>query len=107
VTSLLGTSMSSVAVAWAVLASGGGATGLGYVMAANVVPQVLFMVGGGVIADRFGRRPVMLSADALRLAGQASLAGALFAGRPPLWLFIVLERRGVPVRRCSRPPSAR
>lgn len=90
VTSLLGTSMSTVAVAWAVLASGGGATGLGYVMAANVVPQVLFMVGGGVIADRFGRRPVMLSADALRLAGQASLAGALFAGRPPLWLFIVL-----------------
>jgi MFS family permease len=90
-TSLLGTSMSTVATAWAVLASGGGASGLGYVMTASVVPQVLFMAGGGVIADRFGRRRVMLAADVLRFAAQASLALALFAGRPPLWLFILLS----------------
>lgn len=90
-TSLLGTSMSTVAVAWAVLASGDGAAGLGYVMAASVVPQVLFMAGGGVIADRFGRRRVMLAADVLRFAAQTSLAMALFMDRPPLWLFILLS----------------
>ena len=43
VTSLLGTSMSTVAIAWAVLESGASATGLGYVFAAAVVPQVLLL----------------------------------------------------------------
>ena len=38
-TSLLGSSMSTVAIAWAVLDSGGSATGLGYVFAADVVPR--------------------------------------------------------------------
>jgi hypothetical protein len=90
VTSLLGTAMSTVAVAWAVLEDGGHASDLGYVMAANVVPQVLLMALAGAVADRFGRRPVMLAADVLRCAAQASLAAALFACRPALWLFVLL-----------------
>src|ERR1022692_3388366 len=91
VTSLFGTSMSSVALAFAVLDGGGNAADLGYVFAAGVVPQVLFMLGGGVIADRLGRRPVMLAADAVRFTVQATLAAALLAGSPPIWLFVVLE----------------
>jgi len=90
VTSLLGTSMSTVAIAWAVLDNGGSATGLGVVFAANVVSQVLLLPFAGAIADRLGRRRVMLAADVLRGAAQASLAVALFAGRPPLWLFVLL-----------------
>ena len=90
VTSLLGSSMSTVAIAWAVLESGASATGLGYVFAAAVVPQVLLMAIAGAVADRFGRRRVMLGADALRCAAQASLAGAVFAGRPSLWVFVLL-----------------
>jgi len=90
VTSLLGTSMSAVAIAWAVLDSGGSATGLGFVFAASVVSQVLLLPFAGAIADRLGRRRVMLAADVLRSAAQASLAVALFAGRPSLWLFVLL-----------------
>jgi len=90
VTSLLGSSMSTVAIAWAVLESGASATGLGYVFAAAVVPQVLLMAVAGAIADRLGRRRVMLGADVLRCAAQASLAGAVFAGRPALWVFVLL-----------------
>ena len=89
-TSLLGSSMSTVAIAWAVLGSGANATGLGYVFAAAVVPQVLLMAIAGAVADRFGRRRVMLTADALRCAAQASLAAAVFAGRPALWVFVLL-----------------
>ena len=89
-TSLLGSSMSTVAIAWAVLDSGANATGLGYVFAAAVVPQVLLMAIAGAIADRLGRRRVMLTADALRCAAQASLAAAVFAGRPALWVFVLL-----------------
>jgi MFS family permease len=100
VTSLLGTSMSSLAVAWAVLNSGHSATGLGLVFTAGVVPQVLFLAVAGAVADRFGLRRVMLGADVVRGCVQALLAVLLlpasvfplapFAGRPPLWLFILL-----------------
>ncbi|HEY4854604.1 MAG TPA: MFS transporter [Streptosporangiaceae bacterium] len=89
-TSLLGTSMSAVAVAFAVLDSGGTAAGLGYVFAAGIVPQVIFMLGGGVIADRFGRRRAMLAADAVRCCAQAALAAALFLGHPRIWVFVLL-----------------
>jgi MFS family permease len=91
VTSLLGTSLSSVAIAFAVLDSGGTATSLGLVFACGIVPQVIFLLHGGVIADRLGRRPVMLSADVLRCCAQATLAAALLVGHPPIWLFAVLE----------------
>jgi MFS family permease len=90
VTSLLGTSMSSVAVAFAVLDSGGTATDLGYVFAAGIVPQVVFMLGGGVIADRLGRRPVMLAADAARCCSQGALAAVVLLGRPQIWVFVLL-----------------
>ena len=88
-TSMLGTSMSAVAIAFAVLASGGTATSLGVVFAANIVPMVAFMLGGGVLADRLGRRPVMLTADAARCAAQGALAVTLFLGHPHIWLFVV------------------
>ena len=90
-TSLLGTAMSRIALTFAVLDSGGSAADLGYVFAASVFPQVLVMLAGGVLADRVGRRRVMLTTDVGRLTVQGTLAGALFAGRPPLWLFLLLS----------------
>lgn len=87
-TSLLGTAMATVALTFAVLSSGGTPADLGLVFSAAVVPQVVFMLGGGVLADRIGRRPVMLGTDAGRLLVQAGLAIVLFAGRPPVWLFV-------------------
>jgi hypothetical protein len=82
--------MSAIALTFAVLDSGGGAADLGFVFAASVVPQVVVMLAGGVLADRAGRRPVMLVTDSARFAVQAALAAALFCGRPPIWLFVVL-----------------
>ncbi|MBO0835683.1 MAG: MFS transporter, partial [Actinobacteria bacterium] len=90
-TSMLGTGMSRIALTFAVLESGGSATELGYVLAANVVPQVVFMIGGGVLADRLGRRSVMLVTDASRFGIQGILAASLFLGRPPLWEFVLLS----------------
>jgi MFS family permease len=90
-TSMLGTGMSRIALTFAVLESGGSVTELGYVFAASIVPQVVFMVGGGVLADRLGRRPVMLITDASRFAVQGTLAASLFLGRPPLWEFVLLS----------------
>lgn len=88
--SKLGTAMASIALVFAVLDSGGNAADLGYVLAAGIVPQVVLMIGGGVIADRLGRRWVMLAADVLRTASQGVLAVLLFVGHPPIWTFAVL-----------------
>jgi hypothetical protein len=89
-TSMLGSGMSRIALIFAVLETGGSVTELGYVLAANVIPQVLFMIGGGVLADRLGRRPVMLITDTSRFAVQSVLAALLFLGRPSLWEFVLL-----------------
>ncbi|HEY0933420.1 MAG TPA: MFS transporter, partial [Trebonia sp.] len=86
--SLLGTAMSAVAIAFALLDSGGTATGLGIVFTANIIPMIALLLFGGAFADRRGRRPVMLAADLVRAAAQAALAVALAAGHPSLWLFV-------------------
>jgi Transmembrane secretion effector len=88
-TSLLGTAMSATAIAFAVLDSGGSPTVLGVVFTANIVPMVAFMLGGGLLADRLGRRLVMLTADGARCAAQGTLAVTLFLGQWHVWLFVV------------------
>ncbi|MFF3001782.1 MFS transporter [Kitasatospora sp. NPDC057940] len=89
-TSLLGSSMAPVAVAFAVLDGGGGGTDLGWVMAARILPVVLVLLAGGVIADRFGSRRVMLGSDVLRGLVQAVFAALLTAGRAPVWAMVAL-----------------
>jgi hypothetical protein len=80
--------MSSVAIAFALLDSGGTTTDLGIVFTANIVPMVAFMLGGGVLADRLGRRPLMLAADVARCVAQVILAVAVGLGYPRVWLFV-------------------
>lgn len=94
VTSLLGTAMSPIAIAWAVLQAGGSATELGYVFTANVVPQVALMALAGAVADRFGRRRVMLTADVVRACGRAALAVVMITGHPSLTWFLVFAVAG-------------
>jgi MFS family permease len=89
-TSAIGTGMTSVALAFAVLASDRSATALGVVLAANAVPLAAFLLVGGVIADRLGRRRVMLASDLLRGLAQAGLGAWVLIGRPPLWGFVLL-----------------
>jgi MFS family permease len=89
-TSAIGTGMTSVALAFAVLASDRSATALGVVLAANAVPLAVFLLVGGVIADRLGRRRVMLASDLMRGAAQAGLGAWVLIGHPPLWGFVLL-----------------
>ncbi|MFF2143377.1 MFS transporter [Kitasatospora sp. NPDC058190] len=89
-TSLLGSSMAPVAVAFSVLDSGGTGTDLGWVMAARILPVVLVLLAGGVIADRFGSRRLMLGSDVLRGLVQALFAGLLAAGHAPVWVMVAL-----------------
>jgi MFS family permease len=93
-TSMLGTLMAGVALAFAVLDSGGSPTTLSYVLAARIVPMVAVLPFAGVLGDRFPRRLVMLWADVLRAATQAAIAVLFFVGTPHLGLLLVLAALG-------------
>jgi MFS family permease len=83
-----GDALIQVALAFAVL-DVSGAGGLGLVFAAFIGSRVLFILGGGVWADRVPRRLVMLVADAVRAAVQLVLGLQLITGNAELWHFVV------------------
>lgn len=88
--SWIGTGMAMVALAFAVFRTERSATALGVVLMAEAVPLALFILVGGVVADRIGRRRVMLGSDVLRGCAQAALGAWVLTARPPLWGFAVL-----------------
>ena len=78
--SAVGDTMASVAVPFAIIALGGGAGDIGLVLGARAVPLVLFLLIGGVWADRLPRRTVMIASDAVRAVCQATFAAILLLG---------------------------
>jgi MFS family permease len=64
--SLIGDGIFLVALAWQVYELSNAPAALSIVGVAMTVPQVLFLLLGGVVSDRLDRRLVMISADALR-----------------------------------------
>ncbi len=82
--STLGSAVVPVALTFALLALGYSATTIGSVLAAQTAPTVILMLASGVIGDRWPRRRLMMSADILRCASQATLAFLLASGHPSL-----------------------
>jgi predicted MFS family arabinose efflux permease len=90
-TSWLGDFTAAPALAFAVLDLHGTPDDIGLVLAARSVPLVLFMLLGGVVADRLPRHLVMLGADVIRAATQAATALLVIDGSGPLWGIAVLQ----------------
>ncbi|WP_240804183.1 MFS transporter [Streptomyces sp. A0592] len=87
--SLLGDAMMPVAVALAVGALYG-ISGVGLVLGVWTGTFVLLVLFGGVFADRFGARRMMVGADLVRVFTQGVLAVAFFTGKPPFWLLVAM-----------------
>ncbi|MFE0516688.1 MFS transporter, partial [Streptomyces sp. NPDC058964] len=86
----LGDTMLTVALAAGLVQHGYGAGAVGLAMASKAAAFAGLVVFGGVIADRFDTRRLMLGADLVRLAVQ-SLAAALFlTGHVVLWQICVI-----------------
>ena len=80
--SLVGDGVTLVAIAWQVYQLSNVPTALGITMMAMSIPQILLLLFGGFVSDRFERRRVMLFADlvrglALLVMGVLSIAGVL------------------------------
>jgi MFS family permease len=88
--SLIGSSITTVALAFAVLEIGS-TTDLGIVVAAGLVPLVAFLLVGGVWADRLPRQWVMLVSDVVRFACQAVMAWLLLTHRATIWELVALQ----------------
>jgi predicted MFS family arabinose efflux permease len=80
-----------VALAFAVLDLTGSPADLGYVLAARSIPLVAVLLVGGVIADRFPRRRIMVTADVARFLGQAAMATLLISGHARIWELAALQ----------------
>ena len=89
--SLVGDGMVSVALAFAVLDVTGSVTDVGFVFAAFTLPLVGFLLVGGVLADRFPQRGVMVASDLACFVSQGLVAALLVSGRARLWELVVLQ----------------
>lgn len=87
--SYIGTAIVPVAMSFAVLDAGYGASGLGLVLAAQTVPTIVLLLIGGILGDRWSRRSIMIGADFFRALAQTALAISLIYGRASLALMII------------------
>ncbi|MFE9402045.1 MFS transporter [Streptomyces sp. NPDC006530] len=84
---MFGDGMVPVALTAGLLGAGRPASSVGYALGAWMGPLAAFVLFGGVLADRFTPRRMMVIADALRLVGASVLAVSFLVldGGPPLW----------------------
>jgi MFS family permease len=82
--------MANTALAFAVLDVTGSKRDLGFVLAARSVPQVIFILGGGILADRLPRNAVMVGSNVASMATQATLAALLLTDNAELWMLITI-----------------
>jgi DHA3 family tetracycline resistance protein-like MFS transporter len=88
--SLLGDGAFTVALAWQVYVISDAPTAMGIVGVAMTVATIVFLLLGGVASDRFDRRRVMLTADAVRFVAVGILAVLTLTHALELWHVVVL-----------------
>lgn len=83
--SQLGSGMAPIALAFAILDLSSSKADLGYVLAARQLPTVVFVLVGGVWADRLPRHLVMVGSNLLSGASQLAAAVLLLSGSASIW----------------------
>ncbi|MGC4109939.1 MAG: MFS transporter [Nocardioides sp.] len=90
VLSVLGDRVTSVALPFAVLSVGGGVRDVALTSAAQFLPFVVLAVPAGVWADRWERKRILISSDAVRLITQSLAAVLLLSGHARVTHLVVL-----------------
>ena len=88
--SLFGSAFAPIALAFAVITLTGSPSDLGLVLSAYMLAHLVFLLAGGVWADRLPRHLVMVTSDVLSAAAQIAAAILLLAGICETWHLIVL-----------------
>jgi MFS family permease len=83
---------SLVGVSFAVLDHTHGSTAkLSYVLAAQIAPSLIFVLVGGVVADRIAPQRVIIAGNVMMALGEGTFGVLVLAGHPQLWQMISLE----------------
>ena len=82
---------SLVGVSFAVLELTGSTADLSYVLAAQIVPSLIFTLVGGVIADRIRPQLVIVAGNLMIALGEGTFGILVLTGHPRLWQMIALE----------------
>ena len=82
---------SLVGVSFAVLDATGSTADLSYVLAAQILPSLVFALVGGVFADRFAPQKVIVAANLMIAVGEGGFGLLVLLGDPRLWQMIALE----------------
>ena len=88
--SLFGTAFAPIALAFAVIELTGSPSDLGLVLGAYMLAHLVFLLAGGVWADRLPRNLVMVTSDLLSGGAQLIAAGLLLTGSAQTWHLVVL-----------------
>lgn len=91
VVAVLGNGFATIALSFAVLDLTGSSADLGLVLAARSIPLVLFLLLGGVFADRLPRHLVMVGASLVSFGSQAVAAALTLTGYAQVWQLAVVE----------------
>jgi MFS family permease len=90
VVSLSGNWMQMVAEIWLVLSLTGSGLAVGMTTALQFLPILLFGAWGGLLADRFPKRRLLMVTQALMAIPALALFGVTFAGVVTPWMFFIL-----------------
>lgn len=85
-----GAAFAFIAIPFAVLSIGGSTADVGYVSAAAMAAMIVFLLAGGVVADRLARHKVMTAANAVQCGAQAVAAALVLTGHAHVWELLVL-----------------
>lgn len=77
---VLGNGIAPIALAFAVLDIGGSVSDLGIVVASRSLFNVIFLLLGGVLADRYSRSRVLVSSSLIAAVSQAIVAASVLDG---------------------------
>lgn len=88
--SSFGSSITQVALPFAVFSIGGGGAALGLVLTATTVPRVALVLFGGVVSDWLDRRIVLLVSNATMAAAQVGTMVVLLVPHGPVWAMAAL-----------------
>jgi MFS family permease len=89
--SLVGVSFAVLSVTASAAHPAGSAPDLSYVLAAQTAPSLVFLLIGGVIADRIAPQFVIVAANIMIAAGEGTFGVLVLTGRPSLLTMIGLE----------------
>ncbi len=87
--------MTPVALAFAVLQARQGQNLLGYILAAEILPNVLMVLIGGSIADRYRRDRLIFLSNLGSGLSQTGIAAIVLIGANPYWIFPLAIVNGV------------